>query len=148
MGTMIDTTPAEMIRDYLVAGGRHTLFNNWTFKIGKMPSEPDMCIVLIDQGGPPSFPHLLLDIQGLQILVRGERAGASYKSSSLMVRKIRDILLGLDGHPAEFTELDGITERAQPVSLGHDDKDRHIWSWNANLFIEPESNPLTHRESL
>jgi hypothetical protein len=148
MSTMATHTPAMLIKDYLVAGGRASLFTGWAFKFGKLPGSPDQVITLIDQGNSANFPHLLVDWVGLQIIVRSERADNGYQSSWLMVQQLRDILLGLDGHPAEFTELDGIVERSYPVPLGYDDNDRHLWSWNAKLLVEPETNALTHRVSL
>ena len=148
MATMSTATPAMLIKDYLVADGRSTEFTGWAFKFGSLPSGPDQVIALVDQGGQAAFPHLLLDYIGLQVLVRSESGGNGYQSSYLMARTIRDILLGVCGHPAEFSELDGIVERANIVPLGYDDKDRHIWSWNAKLFVEPETNALTQRVSL
>lgn len=94
------------------------------------------------------MPHLLLDYMGLQFLVRSEVGGSGYQDSYLMIRKVRDIVLGVCGHPAEFSELNGVLERGNIVPLGYDDKDRHIWSWNARLIVEPETNALTQRVSL
>lgn len=141
-------TPAMLIKAYLVAGSRQSLFTGWTFKYGKLPPEPDQLIVLVDQPDQANFPHLRVDWLGLQVLVRSARAGDGYQTSYLMINKVRDILLGLDKQPTEFTELDGIVERTGIVPLGYDDKDRHVWSWNARLLVEPEANALTNRESL
>ena len=146
--TLASATPAVMIRDYVIAEGRDVLFNGWTFKFGKLPPEPDQLICLIDQGGPTSFPNLLVDYLGLQIIVRSVRAMDGYLSSYLMIRKIRDIILGMDPHPVEFRELDGVTERGNIVPMGYDDQDRHMWSANFQLLVEPEANALTHRVSL
>ncbi len=148
MATLATATPSMMAKDYIVAGGRNTLFTGWVFKYGQLPASPDQVIALVDQGGPAGFPHLLVDWIGLQVLVRSDRGGTGYKDSYLMVRKVRDILLGVCGHPVEFPELDGITERGNIVPLGYDDMDRHIWSWNARLLVEPETNALTQRVSL
>lgn len=148
MGTLADSTPAMLIKDYTIADGRSALFTGWTIKIGQLSSEPDQVIAFNDTGDIASYPHLLLDFLGLQILVRSTRGGDGYKSSHLMIRTLRDILLGLNGHPAQFIELDGIVERAPPVGLGYDDQDRYVWSWNARMFVEPASNALTHRVSL
>lgn len=145
----LDTkSPAEMIKDFVVATAPVGMFNGWVLKIGKLPSEPDQAVVFIDQGGPAGFPNLLVDYPGLQLLVRGVRAGAGYQTSYLMVRKVRDIILGCDAHPAQFLELDGVTERGHIVPLGYDDQDRHTWSSNYQLLVEPETNALTHRISL
>jgi hypothetical protein len=148
MGTMADSTPAMMLRDFIIADGRAALFTGWDFKIGKLPSAPDRCIALIDQGGPAGFPHLLVDWPNIQVLVRSEKGGTGYLSSKLVMNKVRDIILGCPAHPTQFSELDGITERGQPVPLGFDDSDRHVWSYNVQCLVEPETNALTHRVSL
>ncbi len=151
MGQLETKTPAMLIKDYLVADGRAALFTGWEFKFGKMPPEGDQMIVLIDQAGQVTFPHLLVDWLGLQILVRSKSAkleANNYQVAYLLMRKIRDILLGVGGHPAEFTELDGIVERTNIVPLGYDDQDRHTWSWNCRMLVEPEANALTNRVSL
>lgn len=148
MGDMTDSTPAMLAKDHLVADGRSSLFTGWVFKFGKLPEGPDQVITLIDQGDRASFPHLLIDYSGLQVLVRSARAGEGYKSSYLMMRQVRDILLGLCGHPTSFVELWGITERSNITPLGYDENDRHTWSWNARLTIEPPTNALTHRAAV
>ncbi len=148
MGTLATATPGMLIKDYLVAGSRASLFTDWEFKFGKLPAMPDQVITLIDQGDRANFPHLLVDWLGLQVIVRSERAGNGYQSSWLMARQIRDILLGIDKQPAEFPELDGIIERGSIVPMGYDENDRHLWSWNARLLVEPETNALTNRVSL
>jgi hypothetical protein len=59
------------------------------------------------------------------------------------------MLLGLcpkDVDLATFPELWGITERGTILSLGYDEEDRQIWSWNARLTVEPPTNAFTHRE--
>jgi hypothetical protein len=148
MGTMATSTPAIMLRDYIVAGGRASLFTGYVFKFGKMPDTPDKVIVLIDQGGPSGFPHLLVDWCNVQIMIRSQKGDTGYLDSKLLMGKIRDIILGCPDHPAEFPELDGITERGNMVPLGFDDSDRHIWSYNVQCLVEPETNALTHRVSL
>lgn len=149
MGTLADSTPAMLIRDYIVAGSRSPLFNGWVFKFGQIPNTPDMVIALVDQGGPASFPHLLVDNPGVQILVRGSKGGNGYQTSYIMARKIRDIVLGVFTSPAEFTELRGVTERGTgPVPLGYDESDRHTWSMNFQLLVEPDTNALTNRVTL
>lgn len=147
MGTLVDSTPAMLLEDY-IRGGWASEFTGWTFKVGKLPPEPDQCITIIDSGGAPSFPHLLVDYVSIQVLVRGGRAADGYVKSRLVMSKVRDILLGCKGKPAEFSELDGITERSNIVALGYDDQDRHVWSWNIRLIVEPNANALTNRESL
>lgn len=136
-----------MVKDYLLAH-YPAVFNGWGFKFGQLVDAPNQQIVLIDQGDRAGFPHLLVDYLGLQILVRGDKGGNGYQVGYLKMREVRDILLGMTGHPDEFVELDGITERAPPVPLGNDDKDRHTWSWNVRLLVEPLTNALTNRESL
>lgn len=148
MATLATATPAMMLKEYVVADGRATHFTNWVFKIGKLTPNPDQVIALLDQGGPGGFPHLAVDYLGLQVLVRSDKREDNYNTSYLMIRKVRDILLGIPGHPTQFSELDGITERSSIVPLGYDDSDRHVWSWNARLLVEPETNSLTNRVSL
>jgi hypothetical protein len=148
MATLATATPAMLMKDYIVADGRSTEFTGWTFKFGALPATPNQVIAIVDQGGPAGMPHLLLDYMGLQFLVRSEVGGSGYQDSYLMIRKVRDIVLGVCGHPTEFSELNGVLERGNIVPLGYDDKDRHIWSWNARLIVEPETNALTQRVSL
>lgn len=148
MGTLATSTPGGLLRDYLLAGGRASLFTGWEFKIGKLPPKPDQVIAVMTDGGVSSFPHLLVDYINVQFIIRGASAGDGYNVSYLMARKVRDLLLGMPGHPTEFSELDGITERGGIVPLSYDDGDRHLWSWNARLIVEPASNALTNRVSL
>lgn len=148
MGTLANSTPAILLRDYIIAGGRQALFNGWEFKFGKIPASPDQVIVMIDDGGRAAFPHLLVDYPNIQILVRSSRGGDGYLTSHLMAKKIRDIILGLQSRPQEFTELISLTERGTIVPLGYDDSDRHTWSSNYQLITEPETNALTNRVSL
>lgn len=146
MADLSTATPAMLIKDYIIAYAPAGTFTGWVFKLGQLPPTGDRCIALIDQGGPPSFPHLLVDYRGLQVLVRG--AVGDYQNSYVMANKVRDCILGMPGHPPEFTELDGVTERSTIVPLGYDDSNRHVWSNNFQLLVEPASNSLTHRESL
>jgi hypothetical protein len=148
MADMTTKTPASLIKDYILAHAPNGFLAGWEIKIGKLPAEPDQVIALIDQGGPAGFPHLLVDWPGLQILVRGAKAGDGYQTSYLKVRGLRDLILGLDSHPVEFPELDGVTERGHIVPLGYDEQDRHTWSSNYQLQVEPGANALTHRASL
>jgi hypothetical protein len=151
MGTLADSTPSQMIKDYIVAyfatndpGG----LTGWAWRFGKLSGTEDQVIALIDQGGPAGFPHLRVDWPGLQVLVRSSKGGNGYNTSYLMIRKIRDAILGLPSHPVQFPELDGVTERGHIVPLGYDDSDRHQWSCNFQLLVEPGANALTHRASL
>lgn len=148
MGDLSNSTASMLLRDYIVADGRAALFAGWVFKFGKLPADPDQCITIIDSGGTSSFPHLLVDYYSMQVLVRSAQENDGYLTSRLMMNKIRDVLLGCPKTPVQFMELDGITERSNVVALGYDDKDRHIWSWNIRLIVEPNTNALTHRESL
>jgi hypothetical protein len=152
MGQLETKTAAQLMKDYIVAHatamGMSSMFNGWTFKYGKLPAEPDQVICLIDQGGPTSFPHLSVDYLGLQIIVRSIRAGDGYNSSRLMADRLKDIIVGMPPHPAQFLELDGVTQRGQIVPLGFDDQDRHLWSGNYQLLVEPEASVLSHRASL
>ena len=151
MGDLTTSSPAELVHDYIVTylnGIDASILTGWTFRIGKMPSSPDQVITLIDQGGPGGIPNLLVDYPGLQVLVRGPRGDVGYKTSYLMMRRIRDAILGMSNAPPEFPELDGITERGHIVPLGYDDTDRHVWSSNYQLLVEPGTNAITHRSSL
>jgi hypothetical protein len=139
------------MRDYVIrylGGVDPTALDGWTWMLGKMPAEPDQILCFVDQGGPASFPHLLVDNPGLQVLVRGSRGGTNYNDGWVLIRKIRDAILGSAGHPAEFPELDGVTERGHIVPLGYDESDRHTWSSNYQLLVEPGTNAITHRVSL
>lgn len=148
MGDMTTHTPAQLVWDYVLTRLPAGTTTGWGVVFGKMPSAPDKCIALVDQGGPAGIPNLLVDFPGLQILVRGEKGGNGYNTSYLMMRKIRDAVLGMPNHPPEFPEVDGITERGTIVPLGYDGSDRHTWSSNYNMIVEPASNSITHRESL
>lgn len=154
MADLTTNSPAGLMRDYIIrylGEVAPTVLNGWGWSIGKMPDTPDTLdklITLIDQSGPTSFPHLLVDYPGLQVLVRSSRGGVGYNDSYLMARTIRDAILGMEGHPAEFPELDGVTERGNITPLGFDDKDRHVWSDNFQLLVEPEVNAVSHRASL
>lgn len=148
MADMTTKSPAELIKDYVDGRVPSGELSGWAFFYGKLPASPDKVITLIDQGGLPGIPNLLVDFPGLQILVRGERGGVGYNTGWVMMRKIRDAVLGMPNHPAEFPELDGVTERGTIVPLGYDDSDRHTWSCNFNLIVEPAANAISHRESL
>lgn len=148
MGDLTTASPADLIQEYILTRVPSGELTGWTFFIGKLPSEPDQVISLIDQGGPPGIPNLLVDFPGIQVLVRGSRGGLGYRDSWLMMRKIRDSILGMQNAPPEFPELDGITERGTIVPMGYDDQDRHTWSSNYQLIVEPGANALTHRSSL
>lgn len=151
MGDLTTNSPAGLLRDYIIrylGDVAPTALNGWSWTIGKQTDVPDKLITLIDQSGPTSFPHLLVDYPGLQVLVRSQRGGTGYNDSYLMVRLIRDAILGMEGHPAEFPELDGVTERGNIAPLGNDDKDRFVWSSNYQLLVEPGANAITHRASL
>jgi hypothetical protein len=145
MGDMTNSTPAVLMRDYILTRIPSNQLTGWTWFLGKIPSTPDKVICLIDQGGPAAFPHMLTDWPGLQVLVRSQRGGTGYSDSYLMMRKIRDAILGQPGHPPEFVELTSVTERGTIVPLGYDDSDRHTWSCNFQLIIEPGTNAITHR---
>lgn len=151
MATLATATPAMLLRDYLVAylnSKDIAILTGWAISIGKMPHEPDKQICLIDQGGPAAYPNLLVDFPGIQVLVRGGRGGTEYQSSYLQVRRVRDAILGMPNQPSEFPELDGVTERGHIVPLGYDEMDRHTWSSNYQLIVEPGTNTITHRSSL
>lgn len=147
MADLTTRSPSGLIKDYLLAQpGGH--FTGWSFFIGKLPASPDKVISIFDQSGPAGIPNLLVDFPGLQFLVRGEIGAEGYMTGWLMSRKIRDMILGHPGHPPQFLELDSVTERGTIVPMGYDDKDRHTWSSNYQLIIEPAANVLTYRESL
>src|SRR5882724_5350368 len=114
MGDLTTNSPAGLLRDYVIQRFSTldpTGLNGWAWSLGKVPLAPDQVIVFIDQGGPSGFPHLLVDHLGLQVIVRGSKGGDGYNTSYLMVRKIRDAILGADNRPTQFAELSGITER-------------------------------------
>jgi hypothetical protein len=151
MPDLTTSTPSEMIKNYVVAhvtAIEPTAFNGWVWRFGKMGATEDQVIALIDQGGPAGFPHLRVDWPGLQVLVRSARGGNGYNTSYRMIRKIRDAILGMPNSPVEFPELDGVTERGHIVPLGYDDSDRHQWSCNFQLLVEPGANAISHRASL
>jgi hypothetical protein len=148
MGDMTTHTPAQLIRDFIQATAPVGTFTGWVFNIGKLPAAPDKVITLIDQGGPAAFPHMLADWPGLQILVRSSIGGDGYQTSWLMVRKVRDLILGMPSQPVQFPELTSLTERGHIIPMGYDDKDRHVWSSNYQLIVEPAPNAITHRVSL
>lgn len=148
MPGLADKTPAMLLYDYIIADGRATLFTGWEFKFGKLPAEPTQVIAMMDSGGRQGMPNLLVDYLNVQVLIRGSRGGDGYQTSYLMARKVRDILLGIPPRIPQFLELDGITERGTIVALGYDEQDRHRWSCNFQLLVEPEANALTHRTSL
>lgn len=151
MGDLTTNSPASLMMDYIIRYLGQTApgaLNGWGWSLGKQPTGPDKLITLIDQGGPTSFPHLLVDYPGLQVLVRGSKGGDGYNTSHLMARLIRDAILGMEGHPTEFPELDGVTERGTIVPIGYDELDRHTWSDNFQLLVEPGVNAVTHRTSL
>lgn len=152
MGNLTTNSPAGLLQAYAVRWfsdkGQSAALNGWTWVIGKIPLGPDQVIVFIDQGGVSGLPHLLVDYLGLQVIVRSSKGDVGYNSSYLMMRMIRDALLGPLGQPPEFTELTGITERGTIVPMGYDESDRHRWSCNFNLLVEPAVTPLSHRVSL
>lgn len=151
MATLATATPAMLIRDFMVAylnGVNPNILLGWAVRIGKISNDPDKQICLIDQGGPSAIPNLLVDYPGVQVLVRGARGGNGYQDSYLQIRRIRDAILGMQNQPPQFVELDGVTERGHIVPLGYDEMDRHTWSSNYQLIVEPGANALTHRSSL
>lgn len=140
-------SPAKYMKDYLI---QHSAMIGWTVVVGRLPSSPDACVALMDASGPagPS-PKLLLDYPGLQVLVRSDKTDQGYATSYAQANKIRDFLIGLDGHPAEYPWLDGIVERGTgPIPVGWDELERHVWSNNFQLTVEPEPSVYTNRESL
>lgn len=149
MSTLETHTPAQLVRNFVIADGRDTLFTGYDIKIGQLPATGDKAIAFIDGGGFESFPHLLYEQLNLQVLVRGSSQGDGYQTSFLISRKIRDILLGVFTPPAQFEELKGIVERSvNPTGLGYDANDRYIWSSNYLLHVEPNPNSLSNRTSL
>lgn len=150
MATLATRSPAGMMKDYVIRyfGDQGVSLAGWEWTLGKQPTSPDKLITFIDQGGPGSFPHLRVDYLGLQMVVRGPRGGDGYNVGYLMARQVRDAILGMPNSPPEFEELDGVTERGTIVPIGYDEADRHSWSCNFQLLVEPGANVLTHRASL
>ena len=145
MADMSNRTVAGLMKDLVVARLNAGQLSGWEFKLGKIPSTPDKIIAFVDQGGQAAFPHMLTDFPGLQILVRGGRGGNGYQDGYLMIRLLRDTILGHPGQPPEFVELTSVTERGHIVPLGYDDADRHTWSSNYQLIVEPGANAITYR---
>lgn len=148
MPDLTDSTPAELIRTYILTRIPPAELTGWAWSIGKLPATPDQVICLVDQGGPAGIPNLLVDFPGLQVLIRSSPGGEGYRTSRLMMNKVRDAILGMPNHPIQFPELDGVTERGHVAPMGYDDKDRHIWSDNFQMIVEPEANAISHRASL
>lgn len=150
MADMSTDSPASLMADfvqaYLPTVGVDLA--EWAIYVGKLPATPDKVISFIDSSGPSGFPHLLVDWPGLQVIVRGGQGGIGYNDSWIMIQKVRDAILGMNAHPVEFPELDGVTERGHFGPMGYDDKDRHTWSANFQLLVEPTANAITHRVSI
>lgn len=141
MGTLATNSPADLISDLL----RPVIPVGWAIFVNNMPASPDQAIVVNDTGGRGGIPNLLVDYVNIQVLVRGRPGDEGVNESHVVARLMRDHLLGRPNAPAEFVELDGITERNYIAPVGYDESRRHVWSNNFELIVEPGPNAVTHR---
>lgn len=140
------SSPEDGIKDLLVANGG----GSWTFGtnlfIGRMIDQPDNVTFVISRPGSPPNPRYLIDFPSIQVIVRGNED--SYVAARTLAVKAKDILLGLPSQDLNGDRWVAINMIGDMAYVGADPKQRHMFSINFALIIEPAASGDTNREPL
>lgn len=119
---------------------------SWPINIASLPASPDNAIQVTETGGQPPHPSLLLDFLTAQILVRASENG--YQAGRQKAQDIKDRLLGIFSRDVGTNRWVSVTMVGDTVYLGKDETNKHHFSLNWRLIIEPAATALTHRTAL
>ncbi len=147
------TSPAMHMMDLLVTKGFKLAATfpgdklSYIIYYGKLPSNPDRCIVLYDAGGLAPNPRWLLDYPSVQMRVRG--GPNDQRDAYAMAVKARNAILGIESFDApngdRIVHVNGIGDVAL---TGWDDEKRPEFTTNFRLITEPALTPESNREPL
>ncbi len=123
--------------------------SGWTVEIGQLPDEGvAQVIAIIDTPAPPADPKWLLDFPTVQVIVRGEPN--AYLATWREAKSVKDVILGVTSYE---TEVDGdrivsITMAGDIGYLERDKSQRHLFSMNFNMIVQPFASGETNRLEL
>lgn len=128
----------EGIKDLLIASPAIGAFNatsGWSIVYGKLIDKPDTQIVLNRTGGKTPNPKWNIDYPSVQIRVRAANSG--FIAGEQKAQNIKDRLLGLPSQDLNGDRWTGIWMIGDITAIGYDELQRHSWTLNFSLIIEP-----------
>lgn len=132
------TSPAEGIRDILVAEGVLAGVTGWADRVGGLATSAKN-VSLIDSGGRGGEVKVAIDYPSVQMLLVGAKVAGGYSDAYAKAKEIFDTLQGIDTPNATWSGLVSCVAVGQPQWLGRDDQDRPMFSLNFKLITTPEN---------
>lgn len=140
---MANSPPSNMI--YTLINGNANLVG-WTIGKGFEADASDRRITCIDTGGLAPNPKWLLDFPTVQVVVRG--GINDYEIAFQKAKIVKDLCLGCAAQVIDGDRLDSVTLSSDVYYIGRDEKQRHKFTINFNLIVEPAANAITQRLAL
>jgi hypothetical protein len=113
--------------------------DDWPMFEGKLPDEPDQCIMVKSAGGRTPEVKIAINYPSTQVMVRGTRGGAGYPDSEVKAQEVFVALQAIDTPNDDYPDLDSCTAISEPAFIGHDAQERPVWSCNFNLITSKDS---------
>jgi hypothetical protein len=133
MSGRIGLSLAKYIGTLGIAGVNYSETSDSTLVMNDMPSRPDHCITVVDTGGYEGDSKLPYDPTHVQLIFRSDQnptwAYDTWDAVYAKMHGLRNVVLD-DGTLIVWC----LARQANPVSIGTDDNDRHMFTMN--LWIE------------
>lgn len=141
--------PAISIKDVIVGSPALGIFGaatGWGVYIGALPIAPDTVILVNATGGRDPYPHLLLNMPSVQVLVRGAKNG--YVAARGKLEAIVNRLLGMGTTALQGDTFRSCNQIGDISYLGQDDNTRPMFSANFWFIVEPAALAGGHRVAI